>query len=142
MAPKPCDKQRKWFKARVENQVDIRSYEVRTEDGKVFRRNRRHLCQSKELFGQTAEASPGVPRQDSQPNALPATAEPTRPQATGQPAQYNLASPSKQTKPLLVSPKQEPPPSPNKPATVVTRSGRVSLRFKKISISFLCSLSF
>jgi len=28
--------------------VDVRSYEVRTEDGKIFRRNRRHLRNSKE----------------------------------------------------------------------------------------------
>ena len=38
----------RWFKARVEQQVDVRSYEVRTEDGKIFRRNRRHLRSSKE----------------------------------------------------------------------------------------------
>ena len=33
----------KWVKATVNNQVDIRSYQIRTEDGRVFRRNRRHL---------------------------------------------------------------------------------------------------
>ena len=55
VAPKPGDRERKWFKARVEDQVDIRSYEVRTEDGRLYRRNRRHLRQSKEPFGQTSE---------------------------------------------------------------------------------------
>ena len=35
VASKQGDKERKWFKARVEEQVDIRSYEVRTEDGKL-----------------------------------------------------------------------------------------------------------
>ena len=100
VAPKPGDKKRKWFRAGVEDQVDIRSYEVRTEeDGKVLRRNRRHLRQSKEQFGPTTEARPGVPPWDSQYNALPATAEPTRPHATDQPAQDNLAGPSKQTSP-------------------------------------------
>ena len=34
VAPKSGDRERKSFKARVEDQVDIRSYEVRTEDGR------------------------------------------------------------------------------------------------------------
>ena len=45
---KPTDRSGRWFKASVEQQVDVRSYEVRTEDGKIFRRNRRHLRSSKE----------------------------------------------------------------------------------------------
>ena len=45
---KPTDRSGQWFKACVEQQVDVRSYEVRTEDGKIFRRNRRHLRNSKE----------------------------------------------------------------------------------------------
>ena len=39
----PSSQVRKWKKAQVEDQVDVRSYAVRTEDGRVFRRNRRHL---------------------------------------------------------------------------------------------------
>ena len=34
---------RKWKKVQVEDQLDVRSYAVRTEDGRVLRRNRRHL---------------------------------------------------------------------------------------------------
>lgn len=34
---------KKWRKATVEEQDDIRSYQVRTEDGRIFRRNREHL---------------------------------------------------------------------------------------------------
>lgn len=45
---KPTDRSGRWFKARVEQQVDVRSFEVRNEDGKIFRRNRRHLRNSKE----------------------------------------------------------------------------------------------
>ena len=45
---KPTDKSGRWYKARVEKQVDVRSYDVRAEDGRVFRRNRRHLRSSKE----------------------------------------------------------------------------------------------
>ena len=48
MRVKPTDRSGRWFKARVEQQVDVRSYEIRTEDGKIFRRNRRHLRNSKE----------------------------------------------------------------------------------------------
>ena len=50
VAPHPTDKQKKWSKGKVEDQVDIRSYRVRTEDGRVFWRNRRRLKCSKELF--------------------------------------------------------------------------------------------
>ena len=44
---KPTDKSSRWYKARVEKQVDVRSYDVRTEDGRIFRRNRRHIRNSK-----------------------------------------------------------------------------------------------
>ena len=40
---KPQDTDRKFIKAKVEKQVDIRSYRVKTEDGRVFRRNRKDL---------------------------------------------------------------------------------------------------
>ena len=39
----PSPQARKWKKAQVEDQVDVRSYAVRTEDGRVFQRSRRHL---------------------------------------------------------------------------------------------------
>ena len=45
---KPTDRSGRCFKARVERQVDVRSNEVRTEDGKALKRNRRHLRNSKE----------------------------------------------------------------------------------------------
>ena len=124
VAPKQGDRERKWFKARVEEQVDIRSYEVRTEDGKLYKRNRRHLRQSKEPFAQTTEASPVVQPQHNQTNTSSTTAEPTRPKATGQPVQNSPVDLPKQTEPVTVAPSQEPPPT-TKP-TVVTRSGRVS----------------
>ena len=65
VAPKPGDRERKCFKAQVEDQVDIRSYEVKTEDGRLYRRNRRHLRQSKEPFVQTSETSLVRPPQDN-----------------------------------------------------------------------------
>ena len=50
MNPQASDGKQRWTKEKVEQQVDVRSYAVRTEDGRLFRRNRRHLRQSKEPF--------------------------------------------------------------------------------------------
>lgn len=47
---RPFGREKTWTKAQVEDQVDSRSYEVRTEDGRVYRRNRRHLRRSREPF--------------------------------------------------------------------------------------------
>ena len=38
-----------WTQDRVEGKVDIRSYQVRTEEGRVYRRNRRHLRRTREV---------------------------------------------------------------------------------------------
>ena len=50
MKPPASDGKQRWAKAQVQKQVDVKSYAVRTEDGRLFRRNRRHLRQSKEQF--------------------------------------------------------------------------------------------
>ena len=50
MKPQASDGKQRWTKAQVEQQVDDRSYVVRTEDGRLFRRNWRHLRQSKKPF--------------------------------------------------------------------------------------------
>ena len=41
--PSKLRKRKDWTLARVEGKVDIRSYQVQTEDGRLYRRNRRHL---------------------------------------------------------------------------------------------------
>ena len=41
---------KEWTRAAVDKEVDIRSYQVRTEDGRTYRRNRRHLRQTREPF--------------------------------------------------------------------------------------------
>ena len=47
----PLDRHRKrWEKAKVVRKVNIRSYIVETEDGRTYRRNRRHLRFTKEPF--------------------------------------------------------------------------------------------
>ena len=48
--PLPHDKSQTWFKAEIEELADVRSYKVKTEDGRILRRNRRHLCRSREPF--------------------------------------------------------------------------------------------
>ena len=47
---RPKGNEKSWTKAVVEGQVDIRSYQIRTEDGRQYRRNRRHLRTSRETF--------------------------------------------------------------------------------------------
>ena len=50
MKPQATDGKHHWIKAQVEGHVDVRSYAVRTGDGRLFRRNRKHLRTSKELY--------------------------------------------------------------------------------------------
>ena len=41
---------KQWERAQVQSEARIRSYRVKTEDGRMYRRNRRHLKLSKEPF--------------------------------------------------------------------------------------------
>ena len=45
---KLAEKHKPWIQAEVEGKVDVRSYQVRTEDGRVYRRNRQHLKYSRD----------------------------------------------------------------------------------------------
>ena len=57
---KPDRDSKRWAKATVDKEIDIRSYQVRTEDGRSYRRNRRHLRLTKEpFFRATSPESPG-----------------------------------------------------------------------------------
>ena len=98
VAAKPGERERKWLKVRVVDQVDIRSYEVRMDGGKLFRRNRRHLRPSGEPFGQTTETrsvpAPSINPTPSDVVKLPS--ESLRPQATVQIAGDNLIGQTKQ----------------------------------------------
>ena len=82
MKPMSGDSKHRWIKAQVEDQVDVRSYAVRTEDGRRFRRNRRHLRQSRETFG-SKDADMTVPGHDMAyhspvPDKLPIPSEPSQ----------------------------------------------------------------
>ena len=76
---RPTDRSGRWYKASVEQHVDVRSYDVRTEDGLVFRTNLRHLRSSKEAFcastNPVADSSPGVAPTNLVPPANPISGE-------------------------------------------------------------------
>lgn len=117
ISPKPNDRTGKWTKAEVQEQVDIRSYNVRTEDGRVYRRNRRHLRKSQ----------PDVPPPQT------TTEVPTEYQTPVQPYQAPPSQRGKTVPPETKAP-VKPPPSPTSSKTVppkiqenpvrTTRSGR------------------
>jgi len=57
---KPDKDSKRWAKATVDKEIDVRSYQARTEDGRTYRRNRRHLTLTKEPFSRaTSPESPG-----------------------------------------------------------------------------------
>ena len=117
MKPQASDGKNRWIKAQVEQQVDVRFYAVRTEDGRLFRRNRKHLRQSQEPF-MSKDADVGIP---SLIRSCPPTESNTEPapteSSTGNP------TPSKQTDP---GPQAIRPASPAEchKSSAVTRSGR------------------
>lgn len=45
-------REKTWTKAQVKDQVDSRIYEVRTEDGHVYKRNRKHVRFTREPFSE------------------------------------------------------------------------------------------
>ncbi|XP_068671155.1 uncharacterized protein [Montipora foliosa] len=66
-----------WVQAQVDEKVDIRSYRVRTEDGSVYRRNRRHLRRTQETPKTKAEELPDkvCPDEPTPPSIAPTTVE-------------------------------------------------------------------
>ena len=72
---KPQDTDKMFIKAKVEKQVDIRWYRVKTEDARVFRRNRKDLHKTPEDYKTYDNTLPGAPLiQQKQPQTtLPTT---------------------------------------------------------------------
>ena len=131
---KPTDRSGRWYKARVEQQVDVRSYDVRTEDGRVFRRNsyRRHLRSSKEPMCATTN-----PVADSSPEAAPTNLVPSTNPISGESSiSQEVQLPTDATESVAPedkvnsSDKPKEIPVPTKPVKStdlpVTRSGRAS----------------
>lgn len=52
----------KWQKGQVDQQVDVRSYLVRTEDGRQYRRNRRHIRKTSSDIGTSSRVRPVIPK--------------------------------------------------------------------------------
>lgn len=105
-----------WIKARVLERVDVRSYQIRTENGSVYRRNRKHLRETNEPF---------IPV----PDVIVTSAVLTEPVKPVQPTPKDVAQqPRCETPPSKsevvgsqASTKREPP-------VLTTRSGRVVKR--------------
>ena len=139
MKPKAHDHAKRWVKAQVEKQVDVRSYAVRTEDGRQYKRNRKHLCKSGETF--VPDRTPPV----TEPPPLVTHTSLHGPLnlATVVPPQTPPCTPVNPTPPhrLTNIPVQDDTGvsvSPAKPARVpvsVTRSGRVSKPPKYLEFS-------
>ena len=73
MRVKPRPDSKEWIKAAVDKEVDIRSYQARTEDGRTYRRNRRHLKHTREPFltAQFVEFSANLSRQQQPEGVVP-----------------------------------------------------------------------
>ncbi|XP_028414080.1 uncharacterized protein LOC114537149 [Dendronephthya gigantea] len=71
ITPQPNDREKKWIKGQVTREAGIRSYEVITEDGRQFRRNRKHLRASKEQFYQPDKQPPPVSPSSTPPPLTP-----------------------------------------------------------------------
>ena len=72
-------KQKDWTRAKVDGKVDIRSYQVRTEDGRIYRRNRRHLRRTQEVVCNREDDVIPPPREsscDEQPLVQPGASGP------------------------------------------------------------------
>lgn len=79
--PLSTDKHDRWFKAQVEDKVDIRSYIVRKENGQAYRRNRRHLRATKEPFDKSDIEEAFTPEWQSQVSQRPNQEQQTQPSA-------------------------------------------------------------
>ena len=72
-------KQKDWTRAKVDGKVDIRSYQVRKEDGRIYRRNRRHLRRTQEVVCNREDDVLPPPREsscDEQPLVQPGVSGP------------------------------------------------------------------
>ena len=94
---KPAKYNKHWQKATVQRQVNVRSYEVETDYGSVFRRNRRHLRKT--------TAPPAVPVIEPQ-IGLPPEAEAHALPVRQVLRQFDGASHSRTRSPLLLQLRQ------------------------------------
>ena len=128
VSAKPTDKYGQWYKARIEKQADVRSYKiinVRNEDGRIFRINRRHLRSSKgSVCSSNNPVSFSMPDVTSTAPLSPSKPVPGTSQEFSPPKEATAAEkPNTSLNPADVSM----PSMPIKPVGLpVTRSGRTS----------------
>ena len=118
-------KDKQWAQARVEAKVDIRSYQVRTEDGRVFRRNRKHLRRTREQL----ERATVHPQQEAGMNPIENTPAAPQNNAPTPPVEEQPVPKSTPAKETPKEPGQHDLPKESKQgsgtAVIKTRSGRV-----------------
>ena len=118
---KSMDRYKQWARAEVDTKVDIRSYQVRTEDGRVLRRNRRHLKHTKEVphLQEPAEGEllETLPSFTDQPVTRPPLLQPSS-------ATNPEPAPNKRIIPVLkVKPTKQVAPQTTTPSATRTHSG-------------------
>ena len=95
--PGPSSKSKQWVRAQVNEEVAPRSFRVKTEDGREYRRNRRHLKKTSETFvPEITDLADSNPTEESKPVEEPREPEPTpavevpeqRPQRVRRPPNY------------------------------------------------------
>ena len=121
-------KRKDWSLARVEGKVDIRSYQVRTEDGRVYRRNRRHLRRTQETTGDSRSEMVLPPRPKPScrdpPVKLPVpAATPSTSESHDSPPAAPVQKPP--AKPFVPSAQNMQNKQDTSPPVTTTRSGRV-----------------
>ena len=131
VVPLPGVKSQTWFKAEIAELAYVRSYNVRTEDGRILRRNCRHLRRRREPFcsSQPSEAPVALqhPHMAASPERLQGP-QPTQGQSFTVPAEGDqfkqtsktpVATPSK-SQPLCTTFKKSQPVE-----NMITRVGRL-----------------
>ena len=64
------DKDKEWVKAKVAEKVNPRSYKARTEDGMSYRRNRRHVMETKQKFNDKLNEYPTSKKDTGSKNTI------------------------------------------------------------------------
>ena len=104
-----------WQKAQIQKQVCIRSYQIITEDGREYRRNRQHLSKSAEPFINIPQTV-SIPAQDLQPTPQHSAAETVL--QRNDPPQQNTSQAHANNDRAVSSP-------PNPKTTTLRRSNRI-----------------
>ena len=138
--PLPRDESQTWFKTEIEELADMRSYDLKTEDGRILRKNQKHLCRSREPFYSSQPREAAVALQPPDLAASPEKLQGPEP-IEGQsfptvPAQGDLSKQLTKT-PVSLSSKAQPLCTTlNKSQLVENRITRAAACFSKGAVTF------